>query len=175
MTGLNKGLSKVEIRLQWDPSRLGTPPNDLDIIAAVYAAEDPYGKPAYLVYFDSRSPDGTISLSRDSLTGQGFGSDEVMVLELGRLAPRFSRVVVGVAIQQCSGRRTFEDIPHPGVVIVEGYTELASDDFARVSGATAATVAEFVRGTSGEWELHEALRGFDGDPNSFAAVMGSHF
>jgi tellurium resistance protein TerD len=173
MAGLNKGLRKVEVRLRWDPSPRGTPPHDLDLIAAAYAAEDPYGIPAYLVHFDSRSPDGTISLSGDSRTGQGFGSDEVMVVELSRLASQVARLVVGVAIQQRGGRRTFGDILNPGVVIVEDHIELARADFARVSGATAATVAEFARDPSGEWELHEALRGFDGDAESFAAVMGS--
>jgi tellurium resistance protein TerD len=173
MPGVNKGLGKVEVRLQWDPSPLGTAPHDLDIITAVYTAEDPHGKPAYLVYFDSRSPDGTIVLTRDSLDGRGLGPDEIMVLELDRLALRFTRVVVGVAIQQRYGRRTFEEIANPLVVIAEGHTELTSEDFIRVSGATAATVAEFNRKHSGEWELRAALRGFEGDPESFVAVMGS--
>ena len=35
--------------------------NDLDIIAATYGADAPYGSPVYLVHFDSRSPDGTIT------------------------------------------------------------------------------------------------------------------
>ncbi|MBA2950743.1 TerD family protein [Streptomyces himalayensis] len=173
MASLNKGLKKVEIRLRWDPSPLGRPPHDLDIIAATYTAEEPYGKPSYVVHFGSRSPDGTITLSRDSRTGQGFGFDEVMVLELERLAAGYARVVVGVIIQQRSGDRTFQDIANPRVVITEGHTELAADDLARVADSTAATVAEFARDASGEWELREALRGFDGDPESFAAVMGS--
>ncbi|MGW1025891.1 TerD family protein [Streptomyces sp. NPDC002577] len=173
MASLNKGLKKVEVRLRWDPSPLGRPPHDLDIVAATYTADEPYGRPSYVVHFGSRSPDGTITLSRDSLTGQGFGSDEVMVLELERLAARHARVVVGVVIQQRSGEITFQDIANARVVIVEGHTELAAVDFTQVAASTAATVAEFTRDTSGEWELHEVLRGFDGDPESFAAVMGS--
>ena len=38
------------------------------------------------MYFDSRSPDGTIYLDRDSRTGQGLGYDEVMTIELSRMA-----------------------------------------------------------------------------------------
>ncbi|MGP4000787.1 TerD family protein [Streptomyces sp. 8N706] len=174
MSSLNKGLGKVEVTLRWDPSPSGAPDNDLDIIAATYPADGPYGEPAYLVHFDSRSPDGTITLNRDSRTGQGFGSDEVMTLEFDRLALTYARVVVGVAIQQREGRRTFGEIANTGVRILEGHQELARDDFAKVSGATAATVAEFVRDASGEWRFRPAVRGFDVDPDSFAATMGSN-
>jgi tellurium resistance protein TerD len=77
-----------------------------------------------------------------------------------------------VAIQQRGGRRTFADIANPGVSIVEDFVELASEDFARVPGATAATFVEITRKSSGAWELHEVLSGFDGDLGSFTAVMG---
>ncbi|GAA2431016.1 TerD family protein [Streptomyces pulveraceus] len=173
MSTPNKDLDKIEVSLKWDPSPSGAPAHDLDIIAATYLAEAPYGSPAYLVHFDSRSPDGTITLNRDSRTGQGFGFDEVMTLELDRLSTAYTRVVVGVAIQQRDGRKTFAEIANTGVQIREGYTNLAEDDFSAVGAATAATVAEFVRGASGAWEFHDTVRGFEGDPDSFAATMGS--
>ncbi|MGR8007819.1 TerD family protein [Streptomyces hypolithicus] len=171
---LNKGVGKVEVTLKWEPSPLGEPAHDLDIIAATYSADDAFGDPAYVVSFGRRSPDGTITLNRDSRTGQGFGFDEVMTLELERLAPAYGRVVVGVAIQQREGRKTFGDVPQTGWRIREGYEVLAEGDFADVSGSTAATVAEFTRAdASGGWELRSAVRGFDTDPNSFAGTMGS--
>ncbi|MFD5034671.1 TerD family protein [Streptomyces sp. NPDC058405] len=172
MSSLNRGVAKVEVTLKWDPSPLGRPPHDLDLVAATYTSDDPSGKPAYLVHFGSRSPDGTITLDRESRTGQGFGSDEEMTLELDRLAARYSRVVVGVAIQQRDGRRTFADIVNPGVRILEGYTELAEHDFAAVPGSTAATFAEFTRDGSGAWQFRTSVRGFDTDPQSFGALMG---
>ncbi|MET9519137.1 TerD family protein [Streptomyces sp. NPDC002994] len=173
MGSLNKGVGKVEVTLRWDPSPLGKPAHDLDIIAATYAVEDPYGSPAYVVHFDSRSPDGTITLNRDSRDGQGFGFDEVMTLELNRLAPAYARVVVGVAIQQRDGRTTFGEIVNTGFRIREGYTVLAENNFAGVSASTAATIAEFTRDGSAGWEFRALLRGFDTDPNSFAGAMGS--
>ncbi|MEU8550073.1 TerD family protein [Streptomyces roseoverticillatus] len=170
---LSKGLGKVQVSLMWDPSPLGEPDHDLDIIAGTYSAENPHGKAAYLVHFDRRlSPDGTINLNRDSRTGAGFGADEVMTLELDRLSSSYARVVVGVAIQQNGGRKTFGDVPNTGVRVVEGYTELVVDDFAAVAGATAATVVEFVRDSRGVWECRRAVRGFDADPQEFAAAMG---
>ncbi|MFD6425610.1 TerD family protein [Streptomyces sp. NPDC060198] len=168
----NKDIEKVEVRLKWDPSELGEPPNDLDLIAGTYVSDAPFGDPDYLVHHDSRSPDGTITLNRDSRTGQGLGFDEVMTLELDRLAERYVRVVVGVAIQQRDGRKTFGTVAGTGVQIREGYTELGEDDFSRVASATAAVVAEFTRDGAGVWAYHWALRGFDGDPSTFAAEMG---
>ncbi|UXY26080.1 TerD family protein [Streptomyces sp. HUAS TT20] len=166
------GLGKVEVRLRWDPSPYGEPPRHLDIIATTYPADDLYGRPAYVVHYDSRSPDGTINMSRHSQTGLGFGFVEVMVLEFERLSSVYGRVVVGVAIHQDGGPRTFGDISNAEVVVFEGYRQLLADDFGRVADATSATVAEFIRNASGAWELHEMIRGFDSDPVLFTTEMG---
>ncbi|MFB0615427.1 TerD family protein [Streptomyces sp. AGS-58] len=172
MTGFSKGIRKAEVALKWDPSPAGRPPTDLDIIAATFVSADAYGTPAYLVHFDSRSPDGTIFLNRDSADGRGFGWDEVMMLELERLDSRYARVVVGVVIQQRPGPKTFADVLNPAVRVREGYTVLSEDDFGSVLGATAATIAEFVRDDSGEWTLRPGVHGFDEDPAAFTQVMG---
>ncbi|MGW7259908.1 TerD family protein [Streptomyces sp. NPDC054834] len=172
MTGFSKGISKVEVALKWDPSPVGQPPTDLDIVAAPFLAGDPYGAPAYVVHFDSRSPDGTIFLNRDSTDGKGFGWDEVMTLELDRLDTRYARVVVGVVIQQRIVDRTFVGVLNPAVRIREGYNVLAEDDFGSVLGATAATVAEFVRNESGGWNFHPGVHGFEDDPATFTRSMG---
>jgi stress response protein SCP2 len=169
---LNKGIRKVEVAVKWDPSPAGQPPTDLDVVAATYLASDPYGEPAYVVHFDSRSPDGTVYLNRDSTDGKGFGWDEVMTLELDRLDSRYARVVVGVVIQQRSAHRTFVGVINPGLRIREGYTVLAEDDFGSVLGATAATVAEFVREGSGAWDFHAGIHGFEDDPATFTRTMG---
>ncbi|MFF4500403.1 TerD family protein [Streptomyces sp. NPDC001401] len=172
MSGVGKGLAKVEVRLKWDPSRYGEPSRHLDIIAATYSADDPYGRPVYVVHYESRSPDGTINMSRHSETGMGFGFVEAMVLEFDRMSSAYGRVVVGVAIHQDGGPRTFGDISNAGVLVVEGYRQLLADDFAGVADATAATVAEFDRDASGVWEFREMVRGFDSDPVLFTAEMG---
>lgn len=173
MNSENQGVGKAEVRLKWDPSPWNQPSHHLDIIATTYSADAPYGRPVYVVHFDSRSPDGTINMGRHSQTGQGFGYVEVMTLELDRLAPSFVRVVVGVAIHQNSGSKTFGDLSNAGVLVVEGYRELLKDDFAQVSESTAATVAEFTRDVSGAWAFHQMVRGFASDPMVFAAEMGN--
>ncbi|WP_073946872.1 TerD family protein [Streptomyces kebangsaanensis] len=172
MSGFSKGMRRAEVALKWDPSPAGQPPTDLDVVAATYRAGDPYGDPAYVVHFDSRSPDGTIHLDRDSRDGLGFGWDEVMTLELDRLDDRYARVVVGVVVQQRPVRRTFADVLGPGLRVREGYTVLAEDDFAGVPGATAAVVAEFSRDASGSWGFRPGLHGFDDDPDTFTRTMG---
>jgi tellurium resistance protein TerD len=173
MSGVNKDIGKVEVRLSWDPSPLGAPDSDLDLIAATYPADDPHGAPAYLVHFGRRlAPDGTITLNRDSKDGKGLGSDEVMTFEPDRLSAEYGRVVVGVAIQQGGGRMVFGDVAATGVQVVAGYKELSADDFSAVADCTAAVVGEFVRSESGEWAFHPLLRGYDTDPNTFARTMG---
>ncbi|MFE1949691.1 TerD family protein [Streptomyces sp. NPDC059524] len=173
MTVIRTGVHKPEVRLRWDPSPLGEPPRHLDIVAATYSVEDPHGGPVYVVHTESRSPDGTINMTRHSETGQGFGFVEVMVLELDRLAPSFGRVVVGVVIHQDGGRRTFGDITHAGTLIVEKYSELLADDFSTVSTATAMTLCEFTRDGAGQWELHGRIQGFDSGPVEFPRQMGA--
>ncbi|MEU1038773.1 TerD family protein [Streptomyces sp. NPDC005551] len=173
VNGLSKGINKVELSVKWDPSPTGEPDTDLDIVAGTYLADDPHGSADYVVHFDSRSPDGTIYLDRDSKDGKGFGWDEVMTLELNRLDDRYTRVVVGVVIQQRSGRRTFGEVVNPGLRMREGYTVLAEDDFSGVPQATAATVGEFVRDGSGEWTFHPGIDGYDTDPGEFTRLMGA--
>ncbi|MCZ0981562.1 TerD family protein [Streptomyces diastatochromogenes] len=173
MSGLNKGVGRVEVTLKWDPAPAGAPAHDLDLVAGVFTAGDPHGTPAQLVHFGSRSPDGTITLHRDSRTGQGFGYDEAMTLELDRLDPRYARVVVGVAIQQGGGRLTFGDIANTGIRVREGYTDLLTHDFADVPGALAATVVEFTRDGADGWSYRSISRGFDADPQAFGTLLGS--
>lgn len=167
-----KTLSKAEVRLKWDPSPLGEPARHLDIVAATYATDDPFGAPVYLVHYDSRSPDGTINMSRHSQTGQGFGFVEEMSFEFDRMSEAYARVVVGVVIHQEPVPRTFGDMSNAGVVILEGYEELLADDFSGVAGATATTLAEFIRDDSGEWTMHVMIRGSDRDPAGFMTEMG---
>ncbi|WP_432155811.1 TerD family protein [Streptomyces sp. bgisy153] len=166
------GLGTVEVKLRWDPSPPGRPPHHLDIVAATYPADTPYGRPAYVVHYDSRSPDGTINMTRHSRTGQGLGYVEAMTFEFDRLSPAYTRVVVGIAIHQDDGPLTFGDVTGKGVIVVAGHRELLSDPLTDVADATAATVAEFVRDGSGRWLMREMLRGYDSDPVVFVAEMG---
>jgi tellurium resistance protein TerD len=173
VNGLGKGICKVEVSLKWDPSPAGEPPADLDLVAGTYLTSDPHGDADYLVHFDSRSPDGTVMLNRDSSDGKGFGWDEVMTLELDRLSDRYARVVVGVVIQQRAGDKTFVNVSNVAMRIREGYTVLAEDDFGGVPGSTAATVAEFVRDESGAWNFRPGVHGSDADPAAFTRTMGA--
>ncbi|MEW2521598.1 TerD family protein [Actinacidiphila alni] len=171
-SGLNKGSSRIEVQLRWDPSPLGAPDTDLDLVAATFPTGDRHGAPAYLVHFGSRSPDGTITLNRDSKTGKGLGADETMTLELDRLSDSYGRVVIGVAIQQGGGRQTFGEVVRPDIRLLEGYRTLLAYEFADVAESTAATVAEFFRGDAGEWRFAADIRGYDADPAGFGRLMG---
>ncbi|MBA0050622.1 TerD-family protein [Streptomyces sp. AJS327] len=172
MSGLSKGIGKAEVTLKWDPSPFGAPPTDLDLVAAVYPADDPRGRPGYLVYFDSRAPDGTITLTRDSRTGQGLGTDEAMTLELERLAESYGRVVCGVAIQQREGHKTFGEVTNTLARVVEDTTELLRVDFSGAPDSTAAIICEFVRDDEGEWRFRPTFQGMDTDPAGFAELLG---
>ncbi|MER5728831.1 TerD family protein [Streptomyces sp. NPDC002138] len=173
MSGVRKSLARVEVALKWDPSASGSPANDLDIIAAVYAEGDLRGTPEYVVHFDRRAPDGTVTLNRDSRTGQGFGFDEVMTLELDRMSERLRRVVVGVVVQSDDDARTFGDIGGMALRIREGYVDLVAEGpVADVADATAATIAVFTRDDAGAWSLDPAVRGFTAAPQEYLRIMG---
>jgi tellurium resistance protein TerD len=173
MSSLNKGLGRVEVTLAWDPNPAGTPAHDLDLIAAVYQVDDPHAAPAYLVHFDSRSPEGTIELNRDSRDGRGAAIDERMTLEFERISTRYRRVVIGVAIQQQDGPLTFRQVAAPEVRVTEHRRLLTTVDLSEFGATTAARVADFVRDPAGSWVLRaESRRGFETDPAGFPQVMG---
>jgi len=173
VNGTRKDVRKIEVALQWAPSPAGEPASHLDIVAATYPTAAPYGDPSYIVHWDSRSPDGTIYLNRDSKDGKGLGWDEVMTLELDRLDSRYGRVVVGVVIHQKACRRTFAGVRNRGLRLREGYTVLAEDDFGGVLEATTAKVGEFMRDDSGAWTFHPGVRGYDEEPEVFTRIMGN--
>ncbi|MFI9624534.1 TerD family protein [Streptomyces sp. NPDC052042] len=172
VNGIRRDVRKIEVALKWDPSPSGEPASHLDIVAATYLATAPYGDPSYVVHWDSRSPDGTIYLNRDSKDGKGLGWDEVMTLELDRLDSRYARVVVGVVIHQNACRRTFAGVLSRGLRLREGYNVLEEDDFSGVLEATAATVGEFVREDSGTWTFRPGIRGYDEEAAAFTRIMG---
>lgn len=161
MSSFTSRIRKAEVALKWDPWPAGQPATDLDIVAVTYRADDLHGEPAYVVHFGSRSPDGAIYLNRDSQSGQGFGWDAAMTLELERLDSRYARVVIGVAIQQRPGHHTFGSVPNPRLRIREGYTILAEDDFSGVLESTGATVGEFLRDEAGGWTFHPGIHGLE--------------
>lgn len=74
MSSFKKGLKKVEVALKWDPSPVGAPPHDLDIIAATYTDDDPGGPPDYVVHFDSRSPTGPSPSTATARPARASGS-----------------------------------------------------------------------------------------------------
>ncbi|WP_415949281.1 TerD family protein [Streptomyces sp. KLOTTS4A1] len=173
MSSFSKGLTKVEAGLRWDPAPTGSPQHDLDLMAAVYETSDPHGTPAYLVHFGSRSPDGTITLNRDSKTGQGLGYDEVMTLELDRLSENYGRVLLGVAIQQTYGTVTFGDTVNASARLRASHTDLVHFDFTAVPQCTAAVLAEFTRDGTRTWQLRQLFQGFELEPAEFALAMGA--
>ena len=95
------------------------------------------------------------------------------LLEFDRLSSAYGRVVVGVAIHQNHGLKTFGEVSNTGLLVTEGYRQLLSDDLSRVADSTAATIAEFTRGVDGLWGMREVIRGFDSDPVVFMAEMGT--
>ena len=95
-----------------------------------------------------------------------------MTLELDRMSERLDRIVIGVAIQQRTGAKTFSGIPGTEAEIVEGTTPSPTDDFSEVGDATAATIAVFRRTESGAWQLNAACEAYDADPDAFAQLMG---
>ncbi|RBM14939.1 TerD family protein [Streptomyces sp. PT12] len=173
MSGASRGIARAEVMIKWDPSPAGEASRDVDIIAGVFRKDDPFGAPVYVVHPGRRSPDGTITVKRESRTGQGFGYDEVMAFEFDRMSSDYVRVVVGVAVQQAGGARTLGEAGNPRVRVVEGHDELVPErGLPEVAGALSATVGEFTRDGAGPWAFAASVRGFDADPEEFARVMG---
>ena len=153
MSTPNKGIGKVEVTLKWDPSPPGAPAHDLDIVAATYPANEPYGNPRIralrqpLAGRHHQSQPGQQDGPRARL---GRGDDPGARPAVGRVRPRGRRGRHPAAGRPKDLRRHSE----PGVRIREGYTS-GRGRLLLGRRATAATVAEFVRDGSGGWEFRE--------------------
>ncbi|WP_280260238.1 TerD family protein [Nocardia abscessus] len=146
-------LAHVTVALGWDPAarpRLfgRREETDLNVAALLFAAD----RLVDVVYHEQlSSTDGSVRLHGDSVTGEGAGDDEIISVDLSRLATEVTTVLF--LITSYTGR-TFDRIANAYCRVIDtvGRTQLARYDLTG-SGSHTGLVLGRVRRADGSWRF----------------------
>ncbi len=93
LTKAAPGLTAVYLGLGWDARTTDGASFDLDASALGVGTDGKIVEQGYFVFYNNkRSPDGSIEHGGDSLTGEGSGDDERIVVNLAAVPPRSRRL-----------------------------------------------------------------------------------
>ncbi|MGV9411638.1 TerD family protein [Nocardia sp. NPDC003693] len=150
-------LECVAVALGWDASDLdlvvhpdGTlEPGvrvDLNVAALLFSADDQLMDAVYYGQLSSR--DGSVRHTGDNLTGEGAGDNEVIVLDLARLAPEVTTVIV--VITSYSGQ-SFSNIANAYCRLLDAGTDTEITRYLLSGGPHTALVMGKLERTPGFW------------------------
>ncbi|MFE7720361.1 TerD family protein [Nocardia rhizosphaerihabitans] len=146
-------LTHITVGLGWDPVRAGKfrrHPKDIDLnVAALSFSGTRFADIAFHEQLTSR--DGAIRHLGDSLDGVGDGDDEIMVLDLTRLAPDVTTVVLLIT---CYTGQRFEQIENAFTRVTDSVTgtELARIDLSTARSHTGLVLGKLHRAYS-DWQF----------------------
>ncbi|MFD3508075.1 TerD family protein [Nocardia sp. NPDC058666] len=146
-------LTHITVGLGWDPVRASMfrrRPKDIDLnVAALSFSGTRFVDVAFHEQLTSR--DGAIRLLGDSLDGVGDGDDEIMVLDLTRLAPDITTVVLLIT---CYTGQRFEQIENAFTRVIDSVTgtELARIDLAVARAHTGFVFGKLLRAQQ-DWQF----------------------
>ncbi|MGW5441391.1 TerD family protein [Nocardia asteroides] len=144
-------LRHITLGLGWDPVRpgiLGRRDKDIDLNAAALCfAGDRFVDAAFHDQLNSR--DGAIRHLGDSVTGDGDGDNEVIVVDLTRLNPEVTTIVFVVT---CYSGQRFDQVENGFCRVADNVTgaELARIDLASARGHTGLVLGKLHR-PHGDW------------------------
>lgn len=146
------------VSLGWDPARgrrwFGARRTAIDLnAAAVLLAGD---DPVEVVYHQHLiSADGAVRLLGDSVNGEDEGDDEIITLDLTRVRPEITGVVVVVT---CYSGQTFTEVENARCRVTAGDGIVLADRDLGAGGDTGMVVGVFRRERHG-WEFREIAAG----------------
>ena len=104
---VNVDLPKFTIGLGWDTNSSSTGVNfDLDASVFILGENRKILNDNYFVFYNNlKSPDEAVEHTGDNLTGEGDGDDESIKIDLSKLTPAATEIVVVVTIHQAESRK----------------------------------------------------------------------
>jgi tellurium resistance protein TerD len=164
LTKGNDGLKVLAVGLGWDVSSHGGD-FDLDASAILVDADGKARSSKDLVYFGNKEHfEGAVKSSGDNLTGEGAGDDEVISVDLSKVADDVKRIVFVINIYDADNRNQNLGMVQNAFVRVvnsDNKEELVrydlSEDFSIETGVS---IGEVYR-HNGEWKFAALGQGFE--------------
>ena len=158
------GLQKVIVGLGWDARTTDGQSFDLDASAIGCDADGRAVSDQHFVFFNNKqSPDGAIVHSGDTVTGEGAGDDEQIVVDLSGAPGGLGRIVFPVSIYDAETRsQNFGQVRNAYIRVMDqaSNSEIARYDLSEdASTETAMVFGELYR-NGAEWKFRAVGQGY---------------
>lgn len=170
------GLSKILVGLGWDARATDGADFDLDASAFLLAAGDRVRSDADFVFYGQlKATDGSVEHTGDNRTGAGDGDDEVIKVDLSRVAPDVQKIAVSVTIHEADQRRqNFGMVQNAFIRVVDENSgrEVTRYDLTEdYSVETALIFGELYRHNA-DWKFRAVGQGYQGGLGPLARNYG---
>jgi tellurium resistance protein TerD len=159
-------LERVGVGLGWEANQASGPEYDLDASAFMLGGNDKLPQDEFFVFYNNgTSPDGAVASSGDDQTGGGGGDNETLTVDLQKVDPRVTQIIIVASIHDAAARRqNFGQVRNSYVRLYDlvGGGEMAKyeleEDF---SVETAVELGRLYR-RDGAWRFEAVGRGYRG-------------
>jgi tellurium resistance protein TerD len=164
------GLEKVRVGLGWDANATDTG-TDFDLDASIFMIDESGKLPAdkfFVFYNNKTSEDGSVVHHGDNLTGEGDGDDEVVDVDLSKVASNITEITFVVTIHEAEARgQNFGQVNNSYIRLMDGDKQIAKyeldEDF---STEKAIEFGKLYR-KSGTWRFQAVGTGYNSGLQSF--------
>ena len=170
------GVEKIMVGLGWDER--STDGADFDLDASCFMLNS-LGKVRndqdFIFYNNLVSADGAVQHTGDNRTGDGDGDDEVINVDLTKIAPNVDRLAFTVTIYEADERhQNFGQVANAYIRIVDLKTnkEITRFDLSEDASTNTAMIFGELYRRDGEWRFRAVGQGFDGGLDSLAKSFG---
>ncbi len=170
------GVEKIMVGLGWDER--STDGADFDLDASCFMLNS-LGKVRndqdFIFYNNLVSADGAVQHTGDNRTGDGDGDDEVINVDLTKIAPNVDRLAFTVTIYEADERhQNFGQVANAYIRIVDLKTnkEITRFDLSEDASTNTAMIFGELYRRDGEWRFRAVGQGFDGGLGPLAKSFG---
>ena len=166
LTKADPGLKKLHVGLGWSPRNTDGAEFDLDASVFMLDESGKVRQSSDFIYYNQlESPEGSVIHTGDNRTGDGYGYDEVININLSLIPSGVKRIAVTVTIHDAEDRRqNFGQVSDAYIRVVNEETgvEVVRFDLAEDASTEVAMVfAEFYLHNN-EWKFRAVGQGYSG-------------
>ncbi len=171
------GLKKIKVGLGWDANATDTGGKfDLDASLFLLGKDGKVVSDENFIFYNNKtSPCGGVVHQGDNLTGAGDGDDEVILIELDKVAPEVDKIIFTVTINDAeANKQNFGQVSNSLIRILnqDGEKEIAKYELDEdYSSETAINFGELYRKNDG-WNFKAVGAGFNDGLVGFCKMYG---
>ncbi len=170
------GLNKIIVGLGWDSRATDGAAFDLDASAFLVKADGKVRSDNDFCFYNNKIVgEGSVQHMGDNTTGAGDGDDEVVKVELSKVAADLDKVVFAVTIHEADVRKqNFGQVNHAYIRVINEVTgqEITRYDLSEDASIETAMIFGEIYRVGADWKFKAVGQGFAGGLGALAASYG---